>query len=69
MIRCTAVRHRCEDCKRTFLPKQYKRRDKHLHGLKSWAMYQHVVHRISLQHLEAMFEDCFGLRVGIHGGS
>ena len=27
-------------------------------------MYQHVVHRISLQHLEAMFEDCFGLRVG-----
>ena len=22
-------------------------RDKHLHGLKSWAMYQHVVHRIS----------------------
>ena len=27
-------------------------------------MYQHVVHRISFQHLEAMFEDCFGLRVG-----
>ena len=30
-------------------------------------MYQHVVHRISFQHLEAMFEDCFGLRVGLHG--
>ena len=26
-------------------------------------MYQHVAHRISFQHLEAMFEDCFGLRV------
>ena len=64
VIRCTAARHRCEDCKQTFLPKRYKRRDKHLHGLKSWAMYQHVVHRISLQHLEGMFEDCFGLRVG-----
>ena len=64
VIRCTAARHRCEDCKLTFLPKRYKRRDKHLHGLKSWAMYQHVVHRISFQHLEAMFEDCFGLRVG-----
>ena len=64
VIRCTAARHRCEDCKLLFLPKRYKRRDKHLHGLKSWAMYQHVVHRISFQHLEAMFEDCFGLRVG-----
>jgi hypothetical protein len=26
-------------------------------------MYQHVVHRISFEHLEVMFEDCFGLRV------
>jgi hypothetical protein len=28
-------------------------------------MYQHIVHRISLHHLEAMLEDCFGLRVGV----
>ena len=27
-------------------------------------MYQHVVHRVSFQNLEAMFEDCFDLRVG-----
>jgi hypothetical protein len=27
-------------------------------------MYQHVVHRISFHHLETMFEDYFGLRVG-----
>jgi predicted RecB family nuclease len=64
VIRCTAARHRCEDCKLLYLPKRYKRRDKYLHGLKSWAMYQHVAHRISFQHLEEMFEDCFGLRVG-----
>jgi hypothetical protein len=64
VIRCIAIQHECRDCKRTFLPKHYKRRDKHLHGLKSWAMYQLVVHRISLHHMEAMFEDCFGLRVG-----
>jgi predicted RecB family nuclease len=63
VIRCTTACHRCEDCNLVFLPKRYKRRDKHLHGLKSWAMYQHVAHRISLQHLEVMFEDCFGLRV------
>jgi predicted RecB family nuclease len=64
VIRCTTSRHRCEDCGLWFLPKRFKRLDKHLHGLKSWAMYQHVVHRISFQHLEAMFEDLFGLRVG-----
>jgi hypothetical protein len=63
VIRCYAARHWCEACKRTFLPKKYKRLDIHLHGLKSWAMYQHVVHRVSLQHLEQMFDDCFGLRV------
>ena len=28
-------------------------------------MYQHLVHRISLQNLERMFEDCFGLRVNL----
>jgi hypothetical protein len=63
VIRCFASLHRCEACARTFLPKKYKRLDIHLHGLKSWAMYQHVVYRVSLQHLERMFEDCFGLRV------
>jgi predicted RecB family nuclease len=63
VIHCTAARHLCEDCKFKFLPKRYKRLDPHLHGLKSWAIYQHVVHRISLRQLAAMFEDCFGLRV------
>jgi hypothetical protein len=31
--------------------------------LKSWAIYHLVVHRVSLKHLAAMFEDCFGLRM------
>lgn len=65
VIRYIAVRHQCEDCRSGFLPEQYKRRDKHLNGLKSWAIYQHIVHRISLHQLETMFEDCFGLRVGV----
>jgi predicted RecB family nuclease len=64
VIRCITLRYQCRDCGLTFLPKAYKRRDKHLHGLKSWAMYQLVVHRTSLHQVEAMFEDCFGLRVG-----
>jgi predicted RecB family nuclease len=65
VIRCTAVRHQCEDCRMGFLPEQYTRQDKHLHGLKSWTVYQHVVHRVSLRQLKAMFEDCFGLAVGL----
>jgi predicted RecB family nuclease len=64
VIRCTAVKYQCRDCERTFLPKRYIRRDKHLHGLKSWAMYQLVVHRMSLHQIEMMLEDFFGLRVG-----
>jgi predicted RecB family nuclease len=64
VIRCTAVQYECRDCRLTFVPKPYKRRDKHLHRLKSWAVYLLVVHRISLHQVEAMFEDCFGLRVG-----
>jgi predicted RecB family nuclease len=63
VIRCKSTLHWCEDCKRGFSPERLKKRDKHLHGLKSWAMYQHIVHRVNLQHLEAMFRDCFNLSV------
>jgi predicted RecB family nuclease len=65
VIRCIAVRHQCEDCGQRFLPERYRRRDKHLHGLKSWAVYQHVAHRVSLRQLQDMFEDCFSLTVSI----
>jgi hypothetical protein len=64
VIRCTTVQYECRDCRRTFVPEPYRRRDKHLHGLKSWAVYLIVVHRMSLHQVEVMFEDCFGLRVG-----
>jgi predicted RecB family nuclease len=64
VVRYTTVQYLCRDCRRTFLPKAYKRRDKHLHGLKSWVVYQLVVHRLSLGHVELMSLDCFGLRVG-----
>jgi predicted RecB family nuclease len=63
VILCKAFWHWCEDCQTRFRPEGHQRRDKHLHGLKSWAMYQHVVHRVNFAHLHAMLEDCFGLRV------
>jgi hypothetical protein len=63
VIRCTAFWHQCEDCQERFHPERHDRRDKHLHGLKSWAMSQHVVHRVNFPHLEGMFEEYFGLSV------
>jgi predicted RecB family nuclease len=63
VIHYTAAIHRCRECRKEFHPERYKRRDKHLHGLKSWAMYQHVGQRISLHNLQDMFDEFFGLRI------
>jgi len=64
VIECGALTHRCSQCGKCFLPPEYKKRDKHCHALKSWAMYHHVVHRISFEQLERMIEESFNLRVG-----
>ena len=63
VIACTCVLHQCNECQKRFLPDRYKRRAKHFHNLKSWAMYQHVAHRISFKRLEEIFSECFGLHV------
>src|SRR5262249_5569381 len=63
VIRCRSALHWCEDCCRGFSPERLKRMDKHLHGLKSWAVYQHVVHRVNLSHVQTMFRDWFDLGV------
>jgi Transposase IS66 family len=34
-----------------------------LHSLQCWAMYQHVVNRTTLENLEGIFKECFGLTV------
>jgi hypothetical protein len=65
VIECRASAHRCLNCGRCFVPQSYQRLDKHFHGLKSWAMYQHVVHRVSLQGVSDMAEELFGIRVHI----
>jgi hypothetical protein len=63
VIRCEVAWHWCEYCQARFQPEPHRRRDKHLHGLKSWAMYQHIVHRVNFYHLQGMLKDCFGLRI------
>jgi predicted RecB family nuclease len=59
----TTTRHRCDGCGQRFLPPDYLRLDMHGHALKSWAMYQHVAHRVSLAGVAEQARDCFGLAV------
>ena len=55
--------HQCKNCQHAYVPEQYLRLDKHYHGLKSWAMYQHVAHRLSLGYHRNLFKEFFGLRM------
>jgi hypothetical protein len=63
VIECRTLLQRCLGCNKTFIPEEHQRLDKHFHGLKSWAMYQHVAHMLSLSTIETMFEDFFGLSI------
>ena len=55
--------HQCLKCGQEFIPEEYERLDKHFHGLKSWAMYQHVAHRLSLGTIQGMIEEFFGVHI------
>jgi predicted RecB family nuclease len=63
VIECRPRLQQCLACGRTFLSEQHERLDKHFHGLKSWAMYQHVAHRLSLGTIGTMFKEFFDLSV------
>jgi hypothetical protein len=63
VIECRTSVHRCLACGEEFVPARHQRLDRHFHGLKSWAMYQHVAHRLSLQTIGSMLEEFFGLRI------
>lgn len=63
VIEYWAVPVRCRRCNRCALPTKYGRLDPHRHGLKSWAIYQHVQHHVSLKKLSVLLEDFFRLPV------
>ena len=63
VIECRSMMHQCKNCQHAYVPEQYLRLDKHYHGLKSWAMYQHVAHRLSYNTIEDLFKEFFGLSV------
>jgi predicted RecB family nuclease len=62
VLECRVSVHKCLGCGLCFIPEVYQRLDRHFHGLKSWAMYQHVVHFVSLKGVRDMIEELFGLR-------
>ena len=55
--------HKCQKCGEEFAPDQHQRLDKHFHGLKSWAIFQHVEHRTNLETVRKMVEEFFGIRI------
>jgi predicted RecB family nuclease len=63
VIECRASIHHCLNCGRKFVPERYERLAKHFHGLMSWAMYEHIVHRLSAHAVSDMMIDLFGLTV------
>ena len=63
VIEYRAVRVRCLDCNRLSSPHKVLRLDPYRHGLKSWAMYQHVEHQVSLTKLAALCKDFFHLHL------
>lgn len=55
--------HQCLRCERAFIPERYERLDKHFHGLKAWAMFQHIDHQVSLGKLQCLADEFFGIRL------
>lgn len=55
--------HKCRRCGEEFVPDQHQRLDKHFHKLKSWAMFQHVEYRVSLETVGKMITEFFGIKV------
>ena len=63
VVECIASIHRCLKCGHTFVPDRYQRLAKHFHGLMSWAMHEHVAHRIGCPIVSDMIGEFFGLTV------
>ncbi len=63
IIEVTTLTHDCGGCGNVFIPERYQRLAKHFHGLMSWAMYEHVAHRLSCPTLEEILKEYFSVSV------
>ena len=66
IIEYTAERKKCAQCHRQFLPTKYRRVDPYHHGLKSWVVYQHVEHLVSLTRLISLCEEFFHINLHLN---
>lgn len=63
VIECRTAVHECRGCGNIFIPDRYERLATHFHGLRSWAVYQYVSHRIAFPTLTEMLKEFFGLAI------
>jgi predicted RecB family nuclease len=63
VIECKAVVQKCGDCDAVFTPTKYERLDEHGHGLKCWAMFQHIAYGTSFETLSEMLKEFFDLHI------
>ena len=63
VVECRAVVHECTKCGQEFMPERYERLAKHTHRLMSFAIFEHVSHRMSGPMVEDMLKELFGLTV------
>lgn len=63
VTKCSGPLYRCARCKWQARSPTFLRIDKHGHSLKSWALYQHVAHRASIDRVSDLFAELFGIRL------
>jgi len=57
------VAHRCNRCKRVFLPKRYLEQKRIGHSLLAWGVHQHISNRTTHANLALTARECFGLEM------
>ncbi|HTG61990.1 MAG TPA: IS66 family transposase [Terriglobia bacterium] len=73
-VRCHITKYwsrqyRCQNCGRRFLPVRLKNRTrirKYTHAFQSWALYLHIVHRLSFNSIHELAWELFGVQI-YHG--
>lgn len=70
VIDCRSKIFRCRSCGATFVPAAYRRVAHYFHGIKSWAMYQHIAHQLSFGTIRDMIQAFFNFPIpkrDVHG--
>jgi predicted RecB family nuclease len=55
--------HQCTSCGHEFVPEEHLRLDRHFHALKSFAIYLHIAHRVSLTGISQVIEELCGIHL------